>query len=225
MVKKLIDKLWLFNIGDPVKDDEATLTTMERLQRGNEYFTSHVLNSDHANNIERVRYLAHYGQDPHAVLVTCSDARISPERIFQAEMGDFFIIRTAGNVVGDIELASIEYAVAKVGIDTIIVMGHENCGAIHSTVDHYGEEPLGSIGHIIKRIEPSVAKAKLETTQYQEVISKAEDYNVLNAVETIKSSPIVQEYMANGKVCITGAKYGIATGKVTFFTSIEGCCK
>ncbi len=203
-------------------DEGLDLPTLERLRLGNEYFTSHVLHNDERNNIDRVKYLAHYGQDPHAVLVTCSDARISPERIFQSGMGDFFIIRTAGNVIGDVELASIEYAVAEVGADTIIVMGHENCGAIHSAIDHDGEEIEGNIRHIINRVAPSVARARAETDNEADFVEKAEDYNILNALETIKSSPVVQKYMEEGKVQVTGAKYGIATGKVTFFDTIDG---
>ncbi len=216
MSKKFFERLFIFGIPDPNANDGDT--TLEKLKEGNKHFTSYVLNTASVSNIDRVRYLAKNGQKPLAILVTCSDARISPERIFNAEMGDFFIIRTAGNVVGDLELGSIEYALTSFGTDMILVMGHENCGAIHSAIDdHDPEHNTGNIKHIIDIIQPSIDKAKQETDNHFSIISKAEDYNIINSVSKIKSSKIIKKLISEGKVTVIGAKYGIATGDVTFF--------
>ncbi len=201
----------------PAKERAADAeTTLNWLKEGNRRFTSHILESSSPSNIERVRYLAKNGQKPLAVLVTCSDARISPERIFSAEMGDFFIIRTAGNVLGALELGSVEYAVASFKTDTVIVMGHENCGAIHSAVHAHGED-IGNMQSILDIIQPSINRAMAETSCHREVIAKAEDYNIINSVEKIKSSRIIRNITGKRKITIVGAKYGISTGKVTFF--------
>lgn len=214
MSKKFFERLFIFGIPDPNENDGDS--TIDKLKDGNKHFTSYVLNTASISNIDRVQYLAKNGQNPLAILVTCSDARISPERIFNAEMGDFFIIRTAGNVVGDLELGSIEYALTSFDTDMVLVMGHENCGAIHSAIyDH--EHELGNIQHIIDIIQPSIDKAKQETNNKLDIITKAEDYNIINSVKKIKSSPIIKKFINEGKVTVVGAKYGIATGDVTFF--------
>ena len=104
MFKKFIKafkEFWNYHVEDHT-------TTLDILKEGNEQFTSYILHSAPVSNIERVRHMAIHGQNPQAVIVTCSDARISPERIFNAEMGDFFIIRTAGHVVGALDIGSIE---------------------------------------------------------------------------------------------------------------------
>lgn len=191
-------------------------TTVERLRAGNEYFTSYTLKNASASNMETVKNLAVYGQNPHAVIVTCSDARISPERIFCAEMGDFFIIRTAGNVVGPLELGSIEYAIAEMKVDTIIVMGHESCGAIKNATETQ-EGELGYIQCVLDEVQPAIEKAKKEAKNHIDFIVKSEDYNIFNTLEKIKNSTIVSKAIEKGKVTLVAAKYGIVDGKVTFF--------
>lgn len=190
--------------------------TIERLKAGNEYFTSYTLKKASASNMETVKNLAVYGQNPHAVIVTCSDARISPERIFCAEMGDFFIIRTAGNVVGPLEIGSIEYAILEMKADTIIVMGHESCGAIKNATE-VSEDDMCNIQCILDEIKPSIEKAKKEAKSHIDFIVKAEDYNIFNTLDKIKNSKIVSKAIEKGKVTLVGAKYGIVDGKVTFF--------
>lgn len=201
-----------------------SLTTLENLKNGNQLFTSKILKTHSISNIERVKNLAENGQNPVAILVTCSDARISPERIFQGEMGDFFIIRTAGHVVGPLELGSIEYAITHSTCNLLIIMGHENCGAVKSCIaDHEGTD-LGHIKDILHEIKPSIDKAAEETNDQIELLEKAEDLNIYHTIEKIKSSKIIQEYIhSERKLSIIGAKYGIATGKVTFFEDTMTC--
>ena len=114
--------------------------------------------------------MAIHGQNPQAVIVTCSDARISPERIFNAEMGDFFIIRTAGHVVGALEMGSIEYAVTHSSVDIVIVMGHENCGAVKSCIEDHEGTDLGYIHDILEEVQPSIDRAKQETNNKYDYI-------------------------------------------------------
>lgn len=220
MFKKIFNSIYKF-FTEHGENEPAT--TIERLKKGNKRFTSYTLHYEPVSNLERVKELALYGQNPHAIIVTCSDARISPERIFNAEMGDFFIIRTAGHVIGNYEMGSIEYAVTHSDVDTIIVMGHENCGAVKSCIlDHEGTD-LGYIKDILHEIQPSIDKAKLETDDKIELLERAEDYNVLHTLDKIMESEILRPYIESGKVIVIGAKYGIATGKVTFFDETIVC--
>ncbi len=220
MIKKILSALKNFFMPDYTGNTNATLS---RLQEGNRYFTSYILHSAPVSNIEKVREMAVYGQNPHAVIVTCSDARISPERIFNAEMGDFFIIRTAGHVVGEYELGSIEYAVTHSDVDLIIVMGHENCGAVKSCIEDHKSTDLGNIKSILQEIQPSIDKAVKITTKQFQLLELAEDINIYHTVEKIKTSSILKPYIETGKVIVAGAKYGIATGKVTFFDDTISC--
>ena len=198
-------------------------STLERLKEGNLYFTSYMLHAAPVSNIKKVREMAALGQDPHAVIVTCSDARISPERIFNAEMGDFFIIRTAGHVVGPYEMGSIEYAVTHSSVDVVIVMGHENCGAVKSCIiDHEGTD-LGYIHNILEEVQPSIDKARQETNNDYDLLERAEELNVYHTVAKIKQSKILEPYINSGKLIVIGAKYGIATGEVTFFDDTITC--
>lgn len=214
MIKNLLNRIFIFGTNRPF--NAVGSSTVEKLKAGNDHFISYTLMKSPVVNLEKVRHLAVYGQNPKAVIVTCSDARISPERIFYAEMGDFFIIRTAGNVVGELELGSIEYAVSEFGVDTIIVMGHEGCGAIKSAVSPH-EGDLGNIKSILDEIAPSVEKAAAETKNKVEFIVKAENYNIFNTLEKIKNSKVIKSAEEQGKLTVVAAKYGIADGKVTFF--------
>src|SRR5947208_15471281 len=107
-----------------------TPTPMNRLQSGNGRFVSgHPVHPD--QTLDRIRDLKK-SQNPFAVIVSCSDSRLPPELIFDQGLGDVFSIRTAGNVIGDFELGSIEYAVEHLHCKLIVVLGHENCGAIQA---------------------------------------------------------------------------------------------
>lgn len=214
MYRKILKRLFIHNLKHANVTDFNT--TIDRLKAGNKHFTSYVLKKHSPSNIERVRYLAKNGQSPIAVLVTCSDARISPERIFNAEMGDFFIIRTAGNVVGELEIGSIEYALTFFKIDTVVVMGHGNCGAIKYAICNDCTK-IDSVKSIANIIQPSIDKAKSESNNDTELVEKAENYNILYNVNIIKNSKVVKELVDKNCVTVVGAKYGISTGEVTFF--------
>ena len=74
------------------------------------------------------------GQHPYALIITCSDSRVEPEEIFSTFLGELFVIRTAGNVINDGELATVEYAIEHLHIKYILVLGHTHCGAVHAAI-------------------------------------------------------------------------------------------
>ena len=84
---------------------------------------------------ERIEELYAYGQNPFAVVVSCADSRTVPEHMFMMGLGDLFVVRTAGNVVGPVELASVVYACEHLGVKLVLVVGHTGCGAIQATIE------------------------------------------------------------------------------------------
>ena len=91
------------------------------------------------------------GQKPHTVVITCSDSRVPPELIFNADLGELFTIRTAGNVVGDYEVGSVEYAVDHLGSQLVLVMGHSSCGAVGAAVEGHAS---GNVASIVNKPPP-----------------------------------------------------------------------
>ena len=145
------------------------------------------------------------GQHPYAVILTCSDSRVPPEHIFSAGIGELFVLRTAGNVVGDFELGTIEYGTEHLGASIVLVMGHSRCGAIAAALAGHAD---GHIEDIVQEIRLGLNGAADETTAIYN--------NILQSKRRITESPIVQNLLLAGKVSIVSAKYDIETGKVDF---------
>ncbi len=152
------------------------------------------------------------GQAPFAVVVTCSDSRVPPELIFDQGLGDIFIIRTAGNVVDPVTIGSVEYGAAHCKAPLLVVMGHESCGAVKATVE--GGKPEGSIGSIVAKIQPSLAKVKAGGAKEDELVEKTVDENIKAVIAELEKSPVIEELVKGGKLTIVGAKYHLETGEV-----------
>jgi len=98
------------------------------------------------------------GQHPFAIVVGCADSRTSPEIVFDQNIGDIFVIRTAGNLVDDYALGSIEYAVAHFGVRLIVVLGHQKCGAVQAALS--GGDAPGHVHSLVSAIQPAVRASK-----------------------------------------------------------------
>jgi carbonic anhydrase len=197
------------------KKKETALTPMEKLIEGNKRFAAgKPVHPD--ETLERIRELRR-GQNPFAIVVSCSDSRLPPELIFDQGLGDIFSVRTAGNVIGDYELGSIEYAVEHLNCNLIIVMGHEECGAIQAFIDSKGSyKHLDHIKHILdylgdEKEEQTLLAGKSATVQ------KAVLANIDHGVATLKNSePVLKTLATQKKIQIVGAVYEMETGKVKF---------
>lgn len=139
------------------------------------------------------------GQHPYSLVITCSDSRVIPEVIFNKTLGEIFVIRTAGNVINDGELATIEYAIEHLKIKEIIVLGHTYCGAVHAAVH---KENGKYINKILDKIKTNIAD---ETNEF-----KATKLNANKVVEYIKS--MFPAY--DGE--IISAIYDLKTNKVEY---------
>ncbi len=151
-------------------------------------------------------------QHPSAVVVSCSDSRVPPELVFDQGLGDLFVIRTAGEVVGDLELGSIEYAVEHLGVPLIMVMGHSQCGAVTAAIK--GGELPPHIAAIVQQISPAVEKARKKKG---DLLQNAVEENVRRVMAQLTTaSPIVAEAVREHHVQIVGGVYDLATGQVKF---------
>lgn len=177
------------------------------LVEGNTRFVNEKYLNDHISADYR-KELAK-GQHPFAVIVTCSDSRVSPELVFDQGLGDLFVIRTAGEVVDELEIGSIEYAVEHLGAKLVVVLGHESCGAVSAAVT--GGEMPKNIASIVNQIKPAVTKAK---TQTGNLISNAIINNVNLVVDKINNNSDVLKEMKDVKV--VGAVYSLTNSKVEF---------
>ena len=125
---------------------------LAKLKAGNNRFVASATSS--AKPTRARRAATALSQHPFAIIVGCSDSRTPPEIIFDQNIGDLFVVRTAGEVVGDYELGSIEYAVEHLGARLIVVLGHARCGAVQAAVG--GDDAPGHIGAIVRSIRPAV---------------------------------------------------------------------
>lgn len=177
---------------------------MEKLMEGNVRFVEGV-RKQYDFISRRKELLA--GQHPFVTVLTCSDSRVVPEYIFDANIGEVFQIDTAGNVVDTIALGSIEYGVDHLHTPVFMILGHTLCGAVTACCQMEGEAH-GNIGEIMKKIAPSAAKKNKE-------IERTTDENLFCTRECIlANSPVVQKAVDEGKVKIVLAKYNLETGKV-----------
>ncbi len=150
-----------------------------------------------------LKQTAEHGQHPYAIVICCSDSRVIPEKIFNATIGDLFVIRVAGNVLDNHQLGSIEYAAGHLDCSQIIVLGHTDCGAVTAALSGGGN---GFIKYITDDILEAVGD---ERDPY-----KACCLNVLHSVERLKND--FTNHPEIGGVTISGAIYDIHTGVVTW---------
>lgn len=219
---KHLSAILVFNLLALVAYSQATVEDpLIELKEGNERFYTNAMIHPH-QDLARVKELAS-GQHPFAIIVSCSDSRVSPEVVFDQGLGDIFSIRTAGNVMSDYEEGSIEYAAEHLGVRLIVVLGHQSCGAVKAFLDyaehkHNGEEAEvpGHIKSIVDKLEsePEV-QAILASTDDR--YNKAIVANIKNGVTQLReSTPILSELEEEGKVQIVGAIYHVDSGEVEF---------
>jgi carbonic anhydrase len=150
------------------------------------------------------------GQQPFAAILTCSDSRVPPEIIFDCGLGDLFVIRVAGNVVDDVVLGSLEYAVESLGVRLIIVLGHTRCGAVAAAVQ--GGQLHGHMSSLTERIRPAVERATAFGANRVDAVVSANIEGVVKQLRT--AQPILARLVAQGSLQIIGARYELETGQV-----------
>ena len=176
---------------------------IQKLLEGNRRYVENRLNEK--NLPERRKELAS-SQHPFVTMVACSDSRVVPSYIFDANLGEIFKIETAGNILDKIGLGSLEYGVAHLHTPLVVILAHTKCGAVTATCQ--GGHAEGNIAAIVKKIKPAAKRAKND-------VEKAADINAKRVIkEILKKSGAVMKMVEEGKVRIVAMKYDIETGEV-----------
>jgi carbonic anhydrase len=195
----------LFAAASPMPTPEAALA---QLLEGNAHFVSNT--NVHTAYLKEAKDTLLEKQTPFAAIIGCSDSRVPPELIFDTGLGDLFVIRDAGNVIGPIEMDSAEFAAATLKVPVVVVLGHQNCGAVKATLA--GRENVPELDNIFPLIDAALKACK---DADKDALVHAIKCNVKKGVETLEKSPTIAPLLAQKKVKIVGAYYEIATGKVT----------
>lgn len=190
---------------------------MEKLVRGIHRFQSDVFSSQR----ELFERLAR-SQDPDALLITCSDSRINPSLITQTEPGDLFVLRNAGNIVPPHgngvtgEAATIEFAVAGLAIEDIIVCGHTGCGAIEALLDPKKTETLPAVRAWLGFAECTrrIVSENYSHLEGDHLLMAAIEENVLCQLDNLRTIPVVASRIAAGKLHLHAWVYAIESGAV-----------
>jgi carbonic anhydrase len=178
---------------------------LQNLIEGNQRFSKD--QSLHLNRASERRQELLSKQIPYAVIVGCSDSRVAPEIIFDQGIGDLFIVRVAGNVVGPLEQDSIDYSVIYLKSSIIMVLGHENCGAIDAVIAGNTKD----IEAVAQLIQPAVDATKTQTNNRLQNTIKT---NAKMMADQLRNNPVLSDYIAKKKLSVVAAYYNFHTGKV-----------
>ncbi|MCL2153244.1 MAG: carbonic anhydrase [Oscillospiraceae bacterium] len=195
-----------------------SLNALRMLKEGNLRYTSG--KSTRPTDYTQVRVeLAEMGQSPYAVILGCSDSRVPPEIVFDASLGQLFVVRVAGNIADAITIGSVEYAVERLYAPLIVVLGHQKCASIATAL--YGGDHGPNIGAIIREINPSLEKVR--SVGEWDIANRCEDENIRNTIVKLRGSRIISRLIDSKKLLIIGAKYQLETGEVDFWDDRDDC--
>ena len=177
------------------------------------------------------------GQSPHVLVIACCDSRVDPATIFDAYPGELFVIRNIANLAPPFEQgggyhgtsAAIEFAVESLQVDTILVMGHAMCGGVAAALARGGDAPIAPEGSFLDAWVGllDTAKARL-AAQDPNAQTALEHESVRVSLENLMSFPFVADRVADGRLTLAGAHYGVADGRLEIldpdtgqFTSLD----
>ena len=190
----------------------------QRLRDGNKRFVAGT--SSHPTQDASRRSSLVENQHPFAVIFGCADSRLAAEIIFDLGLGDAFVVRTAGQVIDDAVLGSLEYSVSELDVPLIVVLGHDHCGAVTATKNavETGQMPVGFIRSLVERITPSVLTS-LRNNQ-----TDINDMVVENVKQTsqrlVDSSRVISGAVDSGRTAVLGLAYSLADGRADLVSSI-----
>lgn len=189
---------------------------LERLIEGNQRYIAN--NSLAINESEGRRIEVAKGQQPFATIFSCVDSRVPPELVFDRGLGDLFVIRTAGHVVDQAVLGSLEFGVDELKIPLLMVLGHEKCGAVTATLEAVEKNATAEadINAIVEGIRPAVEQVH---GMAGDILDNAINANVELTVARLKESPILAKAVNEGALKIVGARYDLDSGAVTVVVS------
>lgn len=199
------------------QEEQDALTpdmVIQLLEEGNKRFIQNYLTA--RNHSAQVRKSAE-AQYPKAIILSCVDSRVPVEDVFDRGIGDIFVARVAGNFVNKDILGSMEFACKVSGAKLVLVLGHENCGAVKAAIDNV---ELGNITPMLSRIQSArdtvsyEGEKSADDSEYLHLVCEA---NILEAINQIRAeSEILRQMESSGEIKIIGAIYDMGSGKVEF---------
>jgi carbonic anhydrase len=200
---------------------------LDRLRTGNLRFASQVRGPD-AYMTQTRRAELTMSQEPFAIILGCSDARVPAEIVFDQGLGDLFVIRVAGNIVAPSQVGSVEFAAARFGTRLVVVLGHSQCGAILATLEELRrptENQSLNLRAIVDRVRPSVA-GLLETELERNpdaLVRQAVRANIRASADHLRhGSGVLEQLIQQDGLLVVGAEYSLETGAVDFFDGVPG---
>jgi carbonic anhydrase len=199
---------------------------LERLREGNSRFASNTPATTPALRFTRQDEVA--PQEPFAIVLGCSDARVPAEIIFDQGLGDLFVIRVAGNVVAPSGVGSVEFAAARFGTRLVVVLGHSGCGAVAATIEELQGVPQlhsKNLRSIVDRVRPSV-ESLLEASRVwdpNELLRQAVRANIRMSVNQLRhGSQLLEHFIQEDGLMVVGAEYSLENGRVDFLENPRG---
>jgi carbonic anhydrase len=194
---------------------------LKRLREGNSRFAANLRASD-APLVAARRHELIRDQEPVAIILGCSDARVPAEIVFDQGLGDLFVIRVAGNIVAPSQVGSVEFAAARFGTRLVVVLGHSECGAILATLEELQrptENQSRNLQSIVDRVRPSV-EGLLETDLRRDLsalVKQAVRANIRASVDHLRhGSQVLEQLIQDEGLLVVGAEYSLDTGVVEF---------
>jgi carbonic anhydrase len=205
----------------------AAHEALERLREGNRRFASDTRSVESLSSLTRRAELV-AGQQPHAIVLGCSDSRVPAEIVFDQGLGELFVIRVAGNVVAPSQIGSVEFAAEQFGTRLVVVLGHSQCGAVLATLRELrrrDETQSRNLRSIVDRIRPSV-EALLATDLGKDLDAltrEAVRANVRASADQLRhGSEVLERLIAHDGLLVVGAEYSLESGLVDVFDGIPG---
>jgi carbonic anhydrase len=191
-------------------------TALRYLKNGNTRYLKNNLRSDGQGQARRNETAS--AQQPHTIVLSCSDSRVPPELIFDQKLGEIFVVRTAGESLDSMAIASIEYAVEHLGPQLVVVMGHSSCGAVKAAFETLKSKSSAGSPHLDKLvadIQPRIA-SKIEKGSSPKFVEESSMNAVGVAKDLAERSQILKTALAAGKLKIVPALYSLDDGRVSF---------
>jgi carbonic anhydrase len=203
------------------------LEALTRLREGNRRFASHArgAGAEPAPGQDRRLELTK-AQQPFAIVLGCSDARVPAELVFDQGLGDLFVIRVAGNIVAPSQVASVEFAAARFETRLVVVLGHSECGAILATLDELqrpAERQSRHLHAIVDRVRPSVEGLLPGGLGLDPdvLVRQAVRANIRASADHLRhGSEVLEQLIREEGVLVVGAEYSLDTGVVDFFDGV-----
>jgi len=199
------------------------LTALAALREGNRRFVAEL---DQPHPVRTRRRELPAGQEPLAIILGCSDARVPAEIVFDQGLGDLFVIRVAGNIVAPSQVGSVEFAAAAFGTRLVVVLGHSNCGAIHATLEQLARpsrEQSPNLRSIVNRIRPAVEALIERSTGIDRdaLVQQAVRANIRVSADHLRhGSEVLEQAIEKDGLLVVGAEYSLESGVVDFFDGV-----